>query len=232
MGARATDPMRYRFERKFLVTDLGPSEVESLVRLLPGVFREVYPPRSVNNIYLDTADAMHYRHNQDGLADRVKVRVRWYGELLGQVDKPVLELKIKRGLLGRKEAFPITPFSIVPGFDINHLMLALAESSLPKEVEEALASLFPALLNRYTRKYFLSADGHVRLTLDTDREFYQLRARHNLLIARFPEARATVLELKYSPEHDHLAAEVSKSFPFRLTKSSKYVQGIEQSSWA
>ena len=140
MGAQATDRALYRFERKFLVTDLDPREVASLVGLLPGLFREVYPPRSVNNIYLDTADAMHYRHNLDGLADRVKVRVRWYGELLGTVARPVLELKIKRGLLGRKEAFPVKPFAVEPGFDIDHLMLALADSSLSAEVVEALHS--------------------------------------------------------------------------------------------
>lgn len=41
-----------------------------------------------------------YQDNLIGISDRMKVRIRWYGALLGLIEEPVLELKIKRGFLG------------------------------------------------------------------------------------------------------------------------------------
>ncbi len=100
----------YRYERKFLVTEVDVAELDALVRYHPAVFSGIYHPRSINNIYFDSLDGTSHLENVEGNASRVKFRIRWYGDLLGQVDKPVLELKIKRGFLGRKESFRLTPF--------------------------------------------------------------------------------------------------------------------------
>ena len=37
-----------------------------------------------------------------------------------------------------------------------------------------------------------------------------------------------IVELKYDTEHDEYANRISASFPFRLSKNSKYVNGIDQ----
>ena len=36
-----------------------------------------------------------------------------------------------------------------------------------------------------------------------------------------------VVELKYSPERDEAAREVASSMPFRMTKNSKYTNGVD-----
>lgn len=227
MAAAAAESRPFRCERKFLVEDLEAHEVESVVRLHPALFREIYPPRWVNNIYLDTFDARSYTDNVDGLRDRVKVRVRWYGELFGPIGEPVLELKIKRGLLGRKEVYRLAGFALEPGFDLQVLDTALAGPGLPEGVREHLKGLLPFLLNRYRRRYFLSADGRIRLTLDGEREFYSVKARNNTFCARHRNATTTILELKHAPEWAERAAEIATRLPVRMTKSSKYVQGLD-----
>ncbi len=227
MAAAAAESRPFRYERKFLVEELDPHEVESVVRLHPALFREVYPPRQVNNIYLDSFDARNYTDNVDGLRDRVKVRIRWYGDLFGSIDRPVLELKRKRGLLGRKEVHPLATFSLEPGFDLGVLARALASSELPSAISEEARCLRPLLLNRYRRKYFRSADCRVRLTLDTDRVFYRIGAWNNTFQFSFRDSRTSIVELKHSPDRMERAIEIAARLPFRLTKSSKYVQGLD-----
>jgi hypothetical protein len=82
------------------------------------------------------------------------------------------------------------------------------------------------LLNRYKRKYFHSFDKAFRLTLDEEMKFYRILGRKsNLLFRRFDDI-STVLELKYKPEDDETARTITNAFSFRMTKSSKYLDGM------
>ena len=99
---------KYRYERKFLIRDLSVQEIETIIKLHPNFFSEIYYQRNVNNIYFDSLELESYQDNVTGSAQRVKTRIRWYGELFGLIEKPVLELKIKSGFLGRKESFHIS----------------------------------------------------------------------------------------------------------------------------
>ena len=51
-----TEPSAFRYERKFLVDRLDEHQVMGLVKRHPSMFVEPYPPRFVNNFYLDTPD--------------------------------------------------------------------------------------------------------------------------------------------------------------------------------
>jgi len=96
----------YRYERKFMITELDDAQVRSIVRQHHAMFIEIYPPRYVNNIYLDTLSMRNYDDNLSGVAERMKARVRWYHELFRQIDDPILEFKMKDGLIGWKETYP------------------------------------------------------------------------------------------------------------------------------
>ena len=65
-------------------------QVRALVKLHPSMFYEPYPPRYVNNLYLDTEDMENYLDNVSGVAERRKVRIRWYGDLFGDIGRPML----------------------------------------------------------------------------------------------------------------------------------------------
>ena len=86
-------PNKYRYETKFSVIDLNRNEIENIIKSHPAIFHEIYFTRNVNNIYFDTVDFSSYIDNIEGVRDRKKVRIRWYGDLLGECNNPILEIK-------------------------------------------------------------------------------------------------------------------------------------------
>lgn len=229
-GGSAYTPLRAeRYERKFLVEEMTLHQVEAIVRQHPRMFYAPYPPRYVNNLYLDTLDLENYYDNVHGAARRRKVRLRWYGELLGEIGRPLLEFKVKDGLVGRKHTYPLTGLALDVGFNDRRWQQAAAGSELPAAVRHELRSLRAVLLNRYYRRYYASRDGQFRLTLDSELAFYRA---HDALGSRFvhrqADPRSVVVELKYEVAEEPQAGQVASFFPFRVTRSSKYVQGIER----
>jgi hypothetical protein len=222
----------YRYERKFLAEGLPLGEVQWWVKRNPALFFTEFPDRAVNNIYFDTPSLNHYFANMDGVRDRTKVRIRWYGPLLGWVDKPVLELKIKQGLLGRKVAHRLHPFRVDENFCGHALLNDGVLADVPEELKLHLVFHEPSLVNRYQRQYYRSADRHFRLTIDHDLQFYRLGHEGNPLSEHPRPVDRIVLELKYTRAHSELADRVSNAFPFRLTRMSKYAVGVEAVHYA
>jgi hypothetical protein len=91
-----SDESEFRFERKYHISEVPLAEVEDWVRRSPALFHEIYRPRYINNIYLDTPGLSAYFQNIDGLPARTKLRIRWYGALLGLVAKPSSSSKSRR----------------------------------------------------------------------------------------------------------------------------------------
>lgn len=216
-----------RYERKFLISDLCFCQVEQIIKLHPGMFTEIYRQRFVNNIYLDTLGLKNYRDNVNGSSARIKCRVRWYGVLFGAVKSPVLEFKIKNGLIGKKESTPLKSFDFKHGFCAEDLKKVISESDLSLIVRERLKNFFVTSVNCYSRKYFLSADKKFRLTVDSEMQWFEPSVLHNTFLRRFSDRNHIVVELKYDCTDDSDAQKITNLFPFRLTKYSKYVSGIE-----
>ena len=216
-----------RYERKFFVTDLSTPEVTAIVTHNPALFREIFHLRQVNNLYLDSPGRGNYVDNVVGAQQRQKVRIRWYGDLLGELAQPTLEVKIKNGLVGFKRSLRLPQLDLAPGFDFRNWLDLLRLTDLPDCLCAWLSAYEPTLLNRYSRRYFLSDDGRFRATIDSTMQFGLVAPGINSL-ARWADPRPdTVLELKYDPDYDLDASEVTIHFPFRITKSSKYVTGID-----
>ncbi len=223
----APPPEAYRFERKFFISDLMRQEILALVKLHPAMFSEIYHERSINNIYFDTPTLQYFYATVDGLGRRKKCRIRWYGDLLGHIAKPVLELKIKEGFVGRKESYALTPFALDENFQFGTANEVFKNSALPAKLKMELFSVQPTLLNRYHRRYFQSVNRHYRITIDSDLEFYRPKARGNTFLHKTLDRNNVIVELKYSNEKDFHADSISRHFPFRVTKSSKYVLGVD-----
>lgn len=222
----ATSTQEWRFERKMLVEGLPLWRAEAILRHHPALFRPLYEARYVNNIYFDGVGERAYHDNIEGVAERIKVRIRWYGELLGEC-QPTLELKIKRGLVGRKETCSLPGLRVRRGMTAREVLQLLRKAELPDSARRALQGLEPVLVNRYRRRYFRSGDAKFRLTLDDAQEFWGWRAGIAAFASGWKDRDVLIFELKYAPEHDAAAREVSGWFPFRVTRSSKYVRGLE-----
>ena len=224
--ARAPNKLNnFRYERKFLVSELTIHEIEAIVNLHPAVFSEIYHPRYVNNLYFDSFAMKSYFDNVDGVSERTKVRIRWYGDMFGAIEKPVLEFKIKQGSLGRKVSFPLIDFFIDERLQLECIADVFDSSEIPEGLRLNLSAIEASLLNRYRRKYFLSWDKKYRITIDSELAFCPIaKAR---FLHKYVDFVSTVLEVKYDPVDNQHANKVTSHFPFRMTRSSKYVNGID-----
>ena len=163
----------YRYEKKFVAVDQSVSEIEWIIKSNPFLFRSIFDERQVNNIYFDTPHFECFYDNIDGNSRRKKFRIRWYGDLLGPVNKPVIEAKIKSGDLGTKRKLAISNFQMTKQFSASDIEALLGQ--LPTDASElALRDCRPTLVNSYIRKYYLSADGRYRITLDRSLKYYKV----------------------------------------------------------
>ncbi|MGB9940870.1 VTC domain-containing protein [Methanosarcina sp.] len=221
------NPEEFRYERKVVVYGMSMHEVELIVKSHPAIFTERNFPRHINNIYLDTYNMSNYFDNVDGLSRRLKVRIRWYGDLLGFIESPVLEFKTKRGLVGGKICFPLNSFCLDSKYSLEKQQEIFMRSDIPEVFIEYLKSLRFTLLNRYYRKYFESSDHRFRITIDSGMEYYRLESSKNSFNEKKVDHQSCILELKYSKENEDFSQSFFNYFPFRLTKCSKYASGIE-----
>ena len=213
----------YRFERKFHINDLTKDEVISLINLNSSIFKFTYKTRIINNIYFDNFNFKNYFENVEGDTDRVKVRVRWYGKLFKTINKPTLEIKIKKGLLGHKDSMPIKKFDLKN--DLTDIFKTISDSYIYDFYN--LKSLNPVLLNSYTRSYYISNDKNYRITIDDKQSYYKISNIKNSFNHCVKDNRSVILEIKYNDNNDENVNLITNNFPFRMTKNSKYVNGVE-----
>jgi len=218
--------MEYRYEIKYLrCADLGSITLLESIKRHPAVFTEIYSPRRVNNIYFDTLNFDAVEENVSGYANRRKVRVRWYGDRFGQ-NYFTLEFKNKAGLVGSKDRYSLGTMELASG---NSLSKVFSEcfSKLPLATAEIMAGVKPSLMNSYSRSYFQSRCGRFRATIDTDITYFAVAQG---LLSSKPSAvleKTQVMEIKFSVADHRVIDSLVRHFPFRVTKSSKYVNGID-----
>ncbi len=218
----------YRYERKFLVENHNLRTIEGVVYLHPGQFFSVFPSRYINNIYLDTPLFLNYRDAINGIASRLKARIRWYGNFYANACSPRLEIKGKQGHVCYKSVFPLRDFEFSKGIEVQNISSLLESSDLPAGIKSYLSYLKPVLVNRYRRKYFLSRDKRFRLTMDHKLWFGNFIAFDNKSLRHSTQDTHVILEIKYHPDDDDYFSEIANRFKFRQTRSSKYVTGMVQ----
>jgi len=203
-----------RYERKFRVPSSdGKILFSHLINL---GFSSAYKERRINSIYYDTKDYRFARENIDGERYRIKPRLRWYG-INGLSDEinAFLEYKFRNGFLGykyRKEiTSPLSEYATIPSYIENEIFTAV----------------FPVIKIDYDRVYLLHDSG-IRATIDINIRAHDLSAGYNFNASA---VGYDVIEFKYPTNLDSYFREyvfsmLSVMAPYRLNKSSKYVEGL------
>ena len=189
-------------------------------------FTPAYPTRTVNNIYFDSPDWTNYGDNMSGVSDRTKCRLRWYGELETGAEA-TFEVKRRRNAIGHKrgQRVPMSELHL-RSLPIERLYTRL-RVLLPAELRLQLDQCHrPVLYNRFRREYYEAPDG-LRLTVDTDIVHAPLRGSSLPALRPTPGATHAVVELKYPLERRPEAQEAFRRLPFRATRFSKYMAGID-----
>ena len=79
---------------------------------------------------------------------------------------------------------------------------------------------------RFYREYYETSDG-LRMTVDTGMAYAPLAGRSLETICPIRSGTTAVVELKYPLERQPEAIQALRRFPFRATRFSKYVIGID-----
>jgi len=208
----------YRYESKV------PLLRKELLALRPtlhdlGLYpKKIYPDRPVNSIYLDSLQLNNYFDNIAGISSRRKVRIRWYQDLQDMA----LEIKSKKNKVSIKTSVPLNnQDSIIPTERrlLKDLMNSNPNCLSPYDTQ----FLRPTLKICYLRSYFELHPG-IRMTVDQKIRYWKLRPK-----SRYKETVSpvfSVVEFKYLADSGALLRELLREFPFRLTRHSKYVVGI------
>jgi len=218
--------LNLRFERKFVFLNTHYEDIVQRVHQNSFGFKEVFHQRKINNVYLDDSNYNFYKQNVEGVANRRKLRLRWYGNDTMTIEDPTIEIKKKIGEVGDKDSFKLkgekTSLNEICPSDLKDFMLQNTEHILP--LNNLIKVLHPTLLNTYERRYFLSFCRRFRITIDFDQNFYN--PNYTFFNRSRRPLNDIVVELKYDLKDDLEARQVSQQIGSRLSKNSKYVTGI------
>ncbi len=217
---------KFRYELKMVFDALRLDEVRSWVYAHSEAFTVRYPSRQVNNIYFDSIERNLMMDHINGIADRAKVRFRWYGESW-VAEKGQLEIKIRRGQLGHKKIQPISTNIDVSELAWREILAKLQENSA-NDFSSLLDDLEPVLINQYRREYYESMDGTLRITLDYEMRAYEQSFGLSPNISFEQSLRNDVIiEVKAMKNNYKKIADALAEFPVYCTQNSKYLNGME-----
>jgi SPX domain protein involved in polyphosphate accumulation len=219
-------PEKVRYEIKFVAYEREIHRLLQWVKLHPAGFISPYPDRRINNIYFDTQDCQAYAENLSGASGRRKVRYRWYGNRM-QIGKGVLEVKCKRNYFGWKQQHKINVQPDKGGSswrEIRNTMLAELSNDGKRILHN---NPNPVLINQYDRKYFVTNDGIIRLTVDRNQNVwdqrYKPKPNYNY---RANLCKTIVIEIKFNRGEQAYASQIIQGIPLRVSRNSKYMVGV------
>ena len=216
-----------RFEIKFVSSAYHLADILYWLRYHGGLFVRQHADRRIHNVYFDTIDLIAYQDNVSGIARRSKVRYRWYGE----EDTPapgVLEVKIKRNVYGWKLRFAAETTPYEPGATWTTIRRSIREQVGRQGRVWIDANPVTVLINCYQRRYFVSNDGAVRVTVDNALKTWDQRFRaYPNLTHRVLAPDLLVVEFKSAREDRETLSRLIQGIPIRASKFSKYIRGVE-----
>lgn len=220
----------WRYEKKYFLNFVSADEVELLLKHCPRYFRQAYPDRYINNVYLDSHNLRCFHENIDGVSPRFKQRVRWYGDLHKDKAAATLEIKRKYNTVGDKLRLPLGTFDCAEAITGDGIAALLKAAVGDRRCLSHGEGFRCVLVNRYLRRYFATFDERFRVTVDRELQYFPVGDgphtgdRAGGLVVR---GNVAIVEIKYAKDLDRQAREILQYFPFRPTRISKYVYGVD-----
>lgn len=245
---------KFRHEKKYLLEEADSTPITLILKRHPAVFREIYYERVVHNIYFDNHDLDDYYDNINGANIRKKIRLRWYSQEQDFLTTshsltpvPQLEIKLKQAdsvkkIIFSQEKLPAKLITQLP--PVIRSYLHLESTPAPVSTKSAtttsapffpdnstdstlfkLGLLHPTVYNSYRRRYYLSADGKIRATIDQDLEFRSINS-HQLDLGFAIKPNLSILELKSELDNLDELTDAAQYLPFLRQRTSKYALGL------
>jgi len=206
-----------RFERKWVFNTIDHNQLFILLNRSNFSFLNQFSDRQVNSIYFDDDHYTSIIQNIDGISEKKKYRLRWYGDFKN-ITNPTFEIKSKKGFEVSKKSFDlpkIDNLNLLDYKDIEKVELLINNNFNFKN------KLFAILTTHYLRSYFISSNKLVRSTVDRNLKSLLLYKSRNLNIIK--EYKDIILEFKYDLNLDEHVRNNLGSISARFSKNSKFV---------
>jgi SPX domain protein involved in polyphosphate accumulation len=210
-----------RFERKWIYNSNNIlSLINSLVRSKL-FFRHHFPKRKVNSIYFDDSSYTSVVQNLDGINNKTKLRLRWYGKKSKILD-PKFEFKKKIGFIANKKLIKADEFNNLDFPKVSNLKKI---QNIVNDKNLSKKKIYPIISTHYEREYLISSDNMIRATVDFNLESIHLKNFSQIKLNKI-FSNITILEIKYPVYLDNLLRKKLDNITLRLSKNSKYVNSI------
>ena len=219
-------PDNARLEIKFASYAFNFDTLMGWVHRHPSGFYSSFPDRQVNNVYFDGYNYTAYTENLSGASERTKIRYRWYGASI-EPCAGTLEIKRKRNYFGWKLYHHVENAPYSPGMNWRSIRKKIRDQISEQGRIWLDLNPFPILLNRYRRRYFISGDGKIRVTIDTNQAVWDQRFKSEpnfLNKANLPDT--LIVEIKFDRKDRGYASQTIQNIPLRVSRHSKYMTGV------
>ena len=213
----------YRYEIKFILNETNYSNASFIINAKTSM-KKNFSNRVVNSLYFDDMNFSSIQDNLIGLADRKKMRLRWYDN--NSFDKrAIFEIKKRRGRLGSKDTFKIDSlYGSVMDFKINDVSNLINKDLLKKEV--VLSEYLQSTLQvSYERQYYRNFEN-IRVTIDRNIGFSYPMLQQKMLPNMQLHYPYSILEVKFDPKDKLAAFSIIKSLGLTPKRHSKYLAGM------
>lgn len=216
----------FRYEVKFVLNEREFTHALSWLNAVGAKKR--FLDRTVNSLYFDNIAQEAVQHNLSGIAQRHKVRLRWYGDHFTSNSKPKLEIKLRDGRLGSKLEYPIsTP---IEAFRTQKL------SKISREIFNEVRSsnfthysindyLVSMLLVKYRREYYETSRG-VRFTIDKQIRFFDAIQNSRIDSLKPINYSPYLVEVKFPKDFKNSVANLLRQSRLTPKRHSKYLAGL------
>ena len=207
-----------RYERKWVFRNINSLELVIALLRSKLLFNFQHQKRKVNSLYFDDRNFSSIRENLDGVSEKKKYRIRWYGNK-NFILNPNFEIKKKKEFETNKKTFnfeEINKLSFVNEKNLNYI------EELVNNKFKIKKKVFPILTTHYDREYFISNNNLIRATIDYNLESRILNNRIDKNILKNYNHYIT-LEIKYDTNLDYYVRNNLENINNRLSRNSKFV---------
>ena len=195
--------MTFRIEEKLFI---APQNKELfLTYLKDNNASKLFADRFISSTYFDNENLDMFKHSEEGIVPRKKLRLRSYDEKPHYLTKTLYEIKISSAE-GRFKTSSLTKSSK------EYLKYGILDSDY--------GICLPKLKVTYIRSYYKIKN--FRLTVDLDIKYYRM----SRIGASYIEKKDNFIATEIKSENVNEYNKILLTFPFLRTRFSKYSRGV------
>ena len=201
---------------------------------LQSTFKKTFGEREVSSLYFDTSNYDFAFSNMSGESKRIKIRARWYSPINSDfkdqfTNEQSFNVEMKRKINNFSDKINLGTIDASGKHSINERidylqssLLRLLKSNILTLKGDVLSSVF---IN-YKREYYEDTlRTGIRLTIDRDFSYGNSKPFSKLFLQ---SKNSLIVELKFNPQKRAIVEKLMHNFPFRQTRSSKFLYGLSQ----